>query len=105
METKTQSLNDQIATMQCYLDSIKADSTQLQAGTKASSAKVRKSLLNLKKECHSMRGNCTTVMKAIPTKPRTKKVVPVEPEPETESEEEIVPVQVKPAKKKRVKAV
>ena len=91
------SLSDSITSLRTMLDTCENEIKSLESGRKASSARARKSLQNIKTASHSLRKQITTHTKNLPTKSRTKKVE-VDPEPE--------PVQPEPTpepvKKKRV---
>ena len=71
----------------------------LQSGRKASSARARKSLQQIKTQAHALRKGITETTKSMPTKARAKKVVIVVEEPAVE----VVPVEEPVKEKKRVK--
>ena len=73
--------------------------TQLQAGKKSSSAKIRSNLMKVKSASHTLRKDVITFQKALPTKKRVK-VEPVEPIAEPVIEPE---TPVKKLRKPRVK--
>ena len=102
------SLSDQLVLMKQSLSEVEEHLTKLQGGRKASSAKARASLMKLKKDSHSLRGNIMTYTKELPTKSRKKKVTIVEPEPEMpviEPVREEVVEEVKKPRKPRTKKV
>ena len=73
----------------------------LQSGRKASSARARKSLQQIKTQAHALRKGITETTKAMAVKPRVKKVVVVVEEPVVPVEVAAVEESVK--EKKRVK--
>ena len=92
------SIDDQLASLKTHIASVEAEYLRLKAGNKSSSSRVRKSLMDIKKQSHAMRGSITDYVKSLPTKnTRTKKETAVEPEPEPEPEPVII------IKKTRVK--
>ena len=95
------SLIAQINEMKLLIQQAESEVSSLQNGKKASSARVRKSLQDIKTKAHSLRKAITETTQALPVKARVKKVVeaPVEAVPEPEPEPEPV---VEPVKKKRV---
>ena len=83
------SLSDSITSLRTMLDTCENEIKSLESGRKASSARARKSLQNIKTASHSLRKDITTHTKALPTKSRSKKTVepaevvePAEPTPE-----------------------
>ena len=78
-EKKKMSLSDSITSLRTMLDTCENEIKSLESGRKASSARARKSLQNIKTASHSLRKDITTHTKALPTKSRSKKVVEVEP--------------------------
>ena len=95
-------LSESICGLRSMLDNAEVEIKSLEAGRKASSARARKSLQNIKNSCHNLRKAVTIHTKALPTKTRVKKdepepVEPVEPEPE------VKPVKPKKVRKTRVK--
>ena len=89
-------LTENLANLKIHMDTTEKELASLVAGRKASSARARKSLQNLKALAHTMRKQVVEHVKSLPTK---KKVVaevvgPVEPP------EEAVEA---PMKKKRVR--
>jgi hypothetical protein len=74
------SLSDQLVLMKQNLADVEEHLNKLQGGRKASSAKARASLMKLKKDSHSLRGEIMTYTKAMPVNARTKKAenVPIE---------------------------
>jgi uncharacterized protein (DUF3084 family) len=105
-------LREQLDSLKNHLQSAELEYEQLQGGKKASASRLRKSLMNMKTVSHTARGTTTNYMKALPTKPRTKKeLVAVEPTTEPvvepifdEDGNQVVakPIKKKPAKKKPV---
>ena len=76
------SLTENLANLKIHMDTTEKELASLVAGRKASSARARKSLQNLKALAHTMRKQIVEHVKSLPTK---KKVVaevvgPVEPE-------------------------
>ena len=74
-------LTENIANLKIHMDTTEKELASLVAGRKASSARARKSLQNLKALAHTMRKQIVEHVKSLPTK---KKVVaevvgPVEP--------------------------
>jgi len=82
------SLSDSITSLRTMLDTCENEIKSLESGRKASSARARKSLQNIKTASHSLRKEITAHTKNLPTKSRTKKVEvepvfePAEPTPE-----------------------
>ena len=74
------SLSDSITSLRTMLDTAENEIKSLELGRKASSARARKSLQNIKTASHVLRKEITAHTKNLPTKSRTKKVE-VEPEP------------------------
>lgn len=109
--TDTCTLERQIQELRLHLDSAESEVKSLKSGRKASSARVRKSLQNIKVGSHSMRKSVMEYTKSLPTKTRAKKVVekavekaenlPVI-EPVIEKEEEMPPSPPKLVRTKRV---
>ena len=102
-------LSNSITSLRTMLDNCETEIKSLEGGRKASSARARKCLQNIKTSCHNLRKAVTIHTKALPTKTRVKKDEPVEPvvpEPEPEPVEP-EPVSVKPKKtrKTRVKKI
>jgi hypothetical protein len=103
------SLSDSITSLRTMLDTCESEVKSLETNSrKASSARARKSLQNIKTSCHGLRKDITEYTKALPTKARTKKeiispthaAVEAEIEPEIEAAE---PVAVKPKKVRKTK--
>jgi len=90
-------LSGSICGLRSMLDNAEVEIKSLEAGRKASSARARKSLQNIKTSCHNLRKAVTLHTKALPTKTRKKD----EPEPEPVPEP-VVP-EVKPVKPKKVR--
>ena len=99
-------LSESICGLRSMLDNAETEIKSLEAGRKASSARARKSLQNIKNSCHNLRKAVTIHTKALPTKTRVKKVEPeLEPEPvepEPVVVEPVVP-EVKPVKPKKTR--
>ena len=88
------SLSESITSLRTMLDTAENEIKSLELGRKASSARARKSLQNIKTASHVLRKEITAHTKSLPTKSRSKKV---EPEPA-----EVVEPVVEPEPKKRV---
>ena len=84
------------------LDNAETEIKSLEAGRKASSARARKSLQNIKNSCHNLRKAVTIHTKALPTKTRVNKVEPEPVVPEPVVVEPVVP-EVKPVKPKKTR--
>ena len=95
------SLIAQINEMKMMISQAESEVSSLQNGKKASSARARKSLQDIKTKAHSLRKAITETTQALPVKPRVKKVVEVPVEPVVEEPVVVEPV-VEPVKKKRV---
>jgi Tfp pilus assembly protein PilO len=95
------SLSQSITSLRSMLDTAENEIKSLEGGRKASSARSRLSLQQIKKQSHSLRKDITKFSQALPTKTRVKKVVdePVTPEPAPE------PEPVKKERKPRTKKV
>ena len=78
------SLSESITSLRTMLDTAESEIKSLESGRKASSARARKSLQNIKMASHGLRKQITAHTKSLPTKSRSKK--PVEPEPEPVAE-------------------
>ena len=78
------SLSESITSLRTMLDTCENEIKSLESGRKASSARARKSLQNIKTASHSLRKEITAHTKSLPTKSRTKKV---DPEPVVEPAE------------------
>jgi hypothetical protein len=89
-------LTENLANLKIHMETTEKELASLVAGRKASSARARKALQNLKALAHTMRKQIVEHMKSLPVKSKPKKVAevvgPVEPE-EAEA----------PKKKKRVR--
>ena len=96
------SLSESITSLRTMLDTCENEIKSLESGRKASSARARKSLQNIKTASHSLRKQITAHTKSLPTKSRTKKTV--EPVVEAVVEQVVEPV-VEPVKKSRSKKV
>lgn len=68
------SLSESITALRTMLDSADKEVKSLEGGKKASSARARKALQNIKGGCHVLRKNITSHQKTMTTKPRTKKL-------------------------------
>ena len=97
------SLSESITSLRTMLDTAENEIKSLELGRKASSARARKSLQNIKTASHVLRKEITAHTKSLPTKSRSKKVV--EPEPVVEPVVEAVVEPVKKIKKSRSKKV
>ncbi len=73
-------LNENISVLRAHLSTAEKELNLLQSGRKASSARARKSLQNIKQISHLLRKEVAEHVKSIPTKKRTKetKEAPVE---------------------------
>lgn len=87
-------LENQINELKTHLANCEKECLLLKSGRKASSARVRKSLMEIKKSAHSMRSATTDFVKSLPTKSKAKEKKTEEPAPE--------PVEAKEPKKKRI---
>ena len=92
-------LSNSITSLRTMLDNAEVEIKSLEGGRKASSARARKSLQNIKTSCHNLRKQVTLHTKTLPTKSRAKK-----DEPEPEPIEPVVP-EVKPKKTRRAKKI
>ena len=111
------SLIDSITSLRTQLDNAESEILSLSGGKKASAARARKSLQNIKSSCHTMRKSITDHTKGMVTKPRVKKEIicpshaAVEAEEEAEleakAEAEVIaePVKVKRVRKVKAKVV
>ena len=66
------SLSQSITSIRTRLDNAEKEVKSLECGKKASSARARKSLQNIKTNCHSLRKNITEHTKSIPIKSKCK---------------------------------
>ena len=89
-------LSNSITSLRTMLDNAEVEIKSLENGRKASSARARKSLQNIKNSCHNLRKAVTIHTKALPTKTRVKKD---EPEPVEPVEPEVKPKTTRGAKK------
>ena len=96
------SLSESITSLRTMLDTCENEIKSLESGRKASSARARKSLQDIKTSCHSLRKEITEYTRNLPIKSRVKKVV--EPVVEAVVEQVVEPV-VEPVKKSRPKKV
>ena len=86
------SLSESITSLRTMLDTCESEIKSLESGRKASSARARKSLQNIKIGSHALRKEITAHTKSLPTKSRTKKTVepePVQPEPTPEPKKRV----------------
>ena len=72
------SIDEQIAKIKTHTENIETEYNSLKLGRKSAAPRLRKSLLNLKKEAHIMRASTTEFLHSLPTQKKTKT-----PEPET----------------------
>jgi hypothetical protein len=104
------SLLQNITDIKMHLSQVEEQALQLSAGKKASSAKIRASLMKIKGLSHTGRANATLAMQKIPVKSRSKPalevpVVELEIAPAVDLEVVVKPVKTaKPRKKKVVVA-
>ena len=101
-------IEDQIVVLRNYLDTAEQEVKSLKGGRKASSARSRKALMELKRGSHELRKSVMQFQRDLPTKSKPK-ADPVEvveetlpPPPELKREESETP-KPKPARKSRVK--
>ena len=98
-------MEEQLSTLKSQLAIVETEWLALKGGRKSASARLRKSLMNVKNSSHSCRALSTKFVKELPTKSR-KAVVQVPP---TESEVKVEELKVEPivetvkVVKKRVK--
>ena len=93
-------LQSQILSMKQYINDAEQQLTQLQAGRKSSSAKIRHNLMKVKTASHILRRDVITFQKSLPVKSRVKKEAPAPaPAPAPPVEAEDAPVE--PIKKPR----
>ena len=69
------SLSTSITSLRTMLDTAENEIKSLELGRKASSARARKSLQNIKTASHVLRKEITAHTKSLPTKSRSKKAV------------------------------
>jgi len=103
------SLSESITSIRTMLDNAEKEVKCLESGKKASSARARKSLQNIKSNCHSLRKSVTTHTKNMETKPRAKKTNTVAPSSTAVESGNIEPEPIEnpftePVKPKRQKA-
>jgi hypothetical protein len=95
-------LSEQVILLRGMVDTCDKEIKLLERGRKASSARARKSLQNIKATSHSLRKNITTHTKALPVKRRAASALDPASEPEPEPEPVPVPEpETSPAPKKR----
>jgi hypothetical protein len=98
------SLSDQVVLMKQNLSEVEEHLNKLQGGRKASSAKARASLMKLKRDSHSLRGDIMTYTKGMPVKIRAKKAdIGIEEARRLQSIPEEEPVPLVEEKPKRVR--
>ena len=73
-------LTEQMNTLRTYMDTAEKELASLQAGKKASSARTRKALGQIKTLCHLMRKEVVSHVKSMPVKSK-KATAPEEPAP------------------------
>ena len=102
------SLSEQITGLRTMLDNAESEIRSLEGGRKASSARARKSLQNIKTTCHGLRKSVTEHTKTLPTKPRVKREILCPSHVAVEAEAvEVAPVEEltpSPPKLKRARA-
>ena len=103
MSTTDLDIETQCVVLRNYLDTAEQEVKQLKCGRKASSARSRKALMELKKGSHELRKSVMQFQRELPVKSKTKKVEePVEaiedlpPPPELKREESEASVKHKP---------
>ena len=91
-------LSQSIAELKTLIGQCETELTSLQAGRKASAARVRSSLQQIKTLSHKMRGDIMIYTRELPTKTRTKKnIEPIEAEPRIGvADTYIEPIEAKP---------
>ena len=94
------SLSDSITSLRTMLDTAENEIKSLELGRKASSARARKSLQNIKTASHVLRKEITAHTKSLPTKSRSKKVE-VEPAEVVEPAEPTEPVKKRVSRSKK----
>ena len=86
------SLSTSITSLRTMLDTAETEIKSLEMGRKASSARARKSLQNIKTASHVLRKEITAHTKSLPTKSRSKKTV----EPVAQIEPVVEPTPTRP---------
>ncbi len=80
-------LNEQMNALKAHMDTAEKELASLHGGKKASAARARKALGQIKTLCHLMRKEVVAHVKTLPIKSKSKKATaPEEPEPEPEPE-------------------
>lgn len=77
------SLQEQFANLKSTMDIAEKELNMLNSGRKSSAPRLRKSLMDLKKNSHSLRSATTEYTRSLPTKTRVKKESKEEPKVET----------------------
>ena len=102
-------LEDRIVVLRNYLDTAEQEVKSLKGGRKASSARSRKALMELKRGSHELRKSVMQFQRDLPTKSKPK-ADPIEvveetlpPPPELKREESEASPKPKPARKPRAK--
>lgn len=101
-------LEDRIVVLRNYLDTAEQEVKSLKGGRKASSARSRKALMELKRGSHELRKSVMQFQRDLPTKSKPK-ADPIEvvedlpPPPELKREESEASVKPKTVRKPRVK--
>ena len=67
------SLEEQFNTLKAQLSICESELNSLKSGRKSSAPRLRKSLMMIKANSHSMRHSTTEYVKGLPTKPKKKK--------------------------------
>ena len=92
-------LTEQMSALRTYMDTAEKELASLHAGKKASSARARKALGQIKTLCHLMRKGVIEHVRTMPVKSKSKKVVAEVVGPVEQPEEAVEA----PMKKKRVR--
>jgi hypothetical protein len=92
-------LNENISILRTHLTTVEKELALLQTGRKASSARARKSLQNIKQISHILRKEVAEHVKNIPTKKRTKEAQEVTVEASEPAITEEAAAVAKPPKK------
>jgi len=102
-------IEDQIVVLRNYLDTAEQEVKSLKGGRKASSARSRKALMELKRGSHELRKSVMQFQRDLPTKSKPK-ADPIEvveedlpPPPELKREESEASVKPKTVRKPRAK--
>ena len=94
------SLEEQFNTLKAQLSICESELNSLKSGRKSSAPRLRKSLMMIKANSHSMRHSTTEYVKGLPTKQKKKKEEDVAPKVEVPVAEEVVS-EVKPKRKSK----